>query len=148
MELRISVIQRAGKRPSLPEYQTGGAAARDLCAFLPEGDVTIAPGGALRVPTGLCMAVPQGYGGFLLARSGLAAKKGICLANGVGLIDSDYRGEVSVTLCNLGSEDFVVRDGDRIAQFLLLPAPVFELTLCESLEETERGTGGFGSTGV
>ncbi len=148
MELRIAVMERAGKTPLLPEYQTGGAAARDLRAFLPEGEIIIPSGGSARVPTGLRMAIPEGYGGFVLARSGLAARNGICLANGVGLIDSDYRGEVSVTLRNLGVEDFTVRDGDRIAQFLLLPTPVFELALCEELEDTQRGVGGFGSTGV
>ncbi len=149
MELKISVIERAGKRPSLPNYQTEDAAAMDIAAFLPEeGEVVLQPGEWKLIPTGLRMAIPKRFGGFLLGRSGLAAKYGVSLTNSVGLIDADYRGEVKVNLINHGKEPFVIRDGDRIAQFLLLSTPLFGLTLCDTLDETRRGTGGFGSTGV
>ena len=129
--LKICRLERAGKRPSLPRMQTEGAAGRDIAAFLPEGELTI----------------PAGFGGFLLARSSWGAKYGVALANGVGLIDSDYRGEVQVALINHSGADFTVRDGDRVAQLVLLPVPAVTLLETETLDETARGTGGFGSTG-
>ena len=147
--LLIKQVERGGKKPPLPRYQTEDAAAMDIAAFLPEeGEITIQPGEWKLIPTGLCMAIPKHYGGFLLARSGLAAKYGIGLTNSVGLIDSDYRGEMQVNLINYGKEPFVVHDGDRIAQFLLMGTPRVELFLCDTLDDTARGTGGFGSTGV
>ena len=94
------------------------------------------------------MAIPKHFGGFLLARSGLAAKYGVCLTNGVGLIDADYRGELRVNLMNQGNQPFTVHDGDRIAQLLLLHTPPAEVFLSDTLGETARGEGGFGSTGV
>ena len=149
MELKILQLERAGKKPPLPHYQTDDAAAMDIAAFLPEeGEVTLAPGEWRLIPTGLCMAIPRHYGGFLLGRSGLAAKFGVSLTNSVGLIDADYRGEIKVNLINHGKEPFVIRDGDRIAQFLLMGTPKVELFLCDTLDDTTRGTGGFGSTGV
>ena len=148
MELQIMPVTREGKTPPLPQYQTEDAAAMDLAAFLPEGEVTLQPGEWKLIPTGLCMAIPKGYGGFLMARSGLAAKYGIGLTNGVGLIDADYRGEVTVNLLNRGREPFTVRDGERIAQLVLLATPRVTVCSAESLDETARGTGGFGSTGV
>ena len=149
MELKILQLERAGKKPPLPLYQTEDAAAMDIAAFLPEeGEVTLAPGEWKLIPTGLCMAIPSGFGGFLLGRSGLAAKFGVSLTNSVGLIDADYRGEVKVNLINHGKEPFVIRDGDRVAQFLLMGTPKVEMFLCDTLDETARGTGGFGSTGV
>ena len=149
MELKILQLERAGKKPPLPKYQTEDAAAMDIAAFLPEeGEVTLQPGEWKLIPTGLCMAIPKHYGGFLLGRSGLAAKYGIGLTNSVGLIDADYRGELRVNLINQGKEPFTVRDGDRIAQFLLMGVPKVEVFLCETLDETARGEGGFGSTGV
>ena len=147
--LLIKQIERCGKKPPLPKYQTEDAAAMDIAAFLPEEEeVVIQPGEWKLIPTGLCMAIPQNYGGFLLGRSGLAAKFGVSLTNSVGLIDADYRGEVKVNLINQGKEPFVVRDGDRIAQFLLMGTPKVEMFLCDTLDETARGAGGFGSTGV
>ena len=147
--LLIKQIERCGKKPSLPKYQTEDAAAMDIAAFLPEeGEITLQPGEWKLIPTGLCMAIPKGYGGFLLGRSGLAAKFGVSLTNSVGLIDADYRGEVKVNLINHGKEPFTVRDGDRIAQFLLMGTPKVELFLCDTLDETARGEGGFGSTGL
>ena len=149
MELKILQLERAGKRPPLPRYQTEDAAAMDIAAFLPEeGEITLAPGEWKLIPTGLCMAIPKGYGGFLLGRSGLAAKFGVSLTNSVGLIDADYRGELKVNLINHGKEPFVVRDGDRIAQFLLMAVPKVEIAVCDTLDETARGEGGFGSTGL
>ena len=147
--LLIKQIERCGKKPPLPQYQTEDAAAMDIAAFLPEeGEITIQPGEWRLIPTGLCMAIPKHYGGFLLARSGLAAKFGIGLTNGVGLIDADYRGEMRVNLINHGKEPFVVHDGDRIAQLVLMGTPKVEIFLTESLDDTARGAGGFGSTGV
>ncbi|MBQ1704731.1 MAG: dUTP diphosphatase [Clostridia bacterium] len=148
LELLICPLERAGQRPNLPAYQTEGAAARDIEAFLPEGELVIPAGGRALVPTGLTMAVPKGWAALLLARSGLAAKRGVTLANGVGLIDSDYRGEVKAALVNLSNEDFTVRSGDRIAQLMLVPAAFFAVKETGSLDETARGTGGFGSTRV
>lgn len=149
MELNILQLERAGKRPALPRYQTEDAAAMDLAAFLPEeGEITLAPGEWKLIPTGLCMAIPKGFGGFLLGRSGLAARFGVSLTNSVGLIDADYRGELKVNLINHGKAPFVVRDGDRIAQFLLLAVPRVEMAVCDTLDETARGAGGFGSTGL
>ena len=149
MELKILQLERGGKKPPLPQYQTADAAAMDLSAFLPEeGEIVLQPGEWKLIPTGLCMAIPSGFGGFLMARSGLAAKFGIGLTNGVGLIDADYRGEVKVNLLNRGSAPFVVRDGDRIAQLVLLATPRVTVCAAETLDETQRGAGGFGSTGV
>ena len=149
MELKILQLERAGKWPPLPRYQTEDAAAMDIAAFLPEeGEIILAPGEWKLIPTGLCMAIPKGYGGFLLGRSGLAAKFGVSLTNSVGLIDADYRGELKVNLINHGKEPFVVRDGDRIAQFLLMAVPKVEVCTVDSLDETARGEGGFGSTGL
>lgn len=147
--LLIKQIERCGKKPPLPKYQTEDAAAMDIAAFLPEeGEIIIQPGQWKLIPTGLCMAIPKHYGGFLLGRSGLAAKYGIGLTNSVGLIDADYRGELQVNLINHGKEPFVVHDGDRIAQFLLMGTPRVEIFLSNNLGDTARGTGGFGSTGV
>jgi len=149
MELKILQMERGGKKPPLPQYQTADAAAMDIAAFLPEGEeIVLQPGEWKLIPTGLCMAIPSGFGGFLLARSGLAAKFAIGLTNGVGLIDADYRGEVKVNLHNGGTAPFTVRDGDRIAQLVLLATPRVTVCAAETLDETQRGTGGFGSTGV
>ena len=147
--LLIKQLERCGKKPSLPKYQTEDAAAMDIAAFLPEeGQVVLQPGEWKLIPTGLCMAIPKHYGGFLLGRSGLAAKFGVSLTNSVGLIDADYRGELKVNLINHGKAPFVVHDGDRIAQFLLLAVPPVTVTPVDTLDDTARGTGGFGSTGL
>lgn len=130
----------------LPEYATQGSAALDLRAAV-EGDVCLQPGERKLIPTGLQMAIPDGYEGQVRPRSGLAIKHGITMANTPGTIDSDYRGPVQVIMINLGGEPFIVRRGDRIAQLII--APVIHATLEEvaELPETERGDGGFGSTG-
>lgn len=147
LSLPICPLGRNGKRPSLPARQTEGAAGADIAAFLPEGEIVIPAGGRALIPTGLTMAVPEGYGGFLLARSSMGAKYGVCLSNGVGLIDSDYRGEVKVALINHSGSDFTIHDGDRIAQLVLLPVPYVSMFETDALEDTLRGQGGFGSTG-
>lgn len=147
LQLEIKLLERNGRTPSLPAYQTDGAAAMDLAAFLEE-PVTLPPGGRALIPTGLCVAVPEGYAMLLLARSGLAVRQGICLANGVGLIDSDYRGEIQVGLLNTSDQPFTLGDGDRIAQMLLTPVPKVQLNLREALSDTARGAGGFGSTHI
>ena len=128
----------------LPAYATAGAAGMDVVAA---EDVTLAPGGRHAVATGFAMAIPDGYEVQVRPRSGLALKHGITCLNTPGTIDSDYRGEVKVILANLGTEPFAVVRGERIAQ--LVPAPVLRATLAEvdSLDDTVRGAGGFGSTG-
>lgn len=145
-EMKIKRLPRRGQTPCLPEYQTGGAAAMDLRAFL-EGPVTIPAGGRALVPTGLAIELPPLCAGLVMARSGLASRAGLCLANGVGLIDPDYRGEVLVALSNQGAESYTVQNGDRIAQLLVVPF-VRPALREQALSETERGQDGLGSTGV
>ena len=134
-----------GEGLDLPAYATDGAAGMDVVAA---EDVSLAPGARHAVATGFAMAIPHGFEVQVRPRSGLALKHGITCLNTPGTIDSDYRGEVKVILANLGSEAFEVRRGDRIAQ--LVPAPVQRAAFVEvsHLEDTERGAGGFGSTGV
>lgn len=132
---------------SLPAYQTSGAAAADLCACLEE-PVSIGVGECVMIPTGLAMSMPRDTVALIFARSGLAVKKGISLANSVGVIDSDYRGEIKVALVNHGNEPFTVSCGDRIAQIGFFPVLPAEFSLADELDDTERGTGGFGHTGV
>lgn len=129
----------------LPAYATAGAAGMDVVAA---EELTLAPGARHAVATGFAMAIPEGYEVQVRPRSGLALKNGVTCLNTPGTIDSDYRGEVKVILANLGSEPFPIARGDRIAQ--LVPAPVQRATLSEvdSLDETARGAGGFGSTGT
>ena len=135
-----------GKLAQLPKHATSGAAGADLHANIDE-EVTIPPMGRALVPTGLAIELPDAsYGAFVFARSGLAVKHGLTLSNSVGVIDSDYRGEIQVPLMNHGKEPFVIRRGDRIAQLLFAPVFLPELLECESLDETARGAGGFGST--
>lgn len=134
-----------GEDLPLPAYATNGAAGMDVVAA---EDLTLAPGARHAVATGFATAIPEGYEVQVRPRSGLALKHGITCLNTPGTIDSDYRGEVKVILANLGQEPFEIKRGDRIAQ--LVPAPVQRAVLSEvaSLEETARGAGGFGSTGV
>ncbi len=133
----------------LPAYETSGAAGMDLRAAVAEDEpITLRPGGRTMAPTGLCIALPQGFEAQVRPRSGLAAKSGVTCLNTPGTIDSDYRGEVKVILINLGSEDFVIRRGDRIAQMVIAPVVQAQWAEVESLDETVRGSGGFGSTGA
>lgn len=129
----------------IPEYQSSGAAGADIFARL-DATVTIPPGGRVALPTGMYIALPEGWEAQVRPRSGLALKHGVTCLNSPGTIDSDYRGEVRVILANLGQEAFSVDDGDRIAQLVFSPVAraVFSE---EALDETERDSGGFGSTG-
>ena len=144
-EVRIS-IQRSGRAREfpLPAYATQGSAGVDLRASEP---CVIPPGGRALVPTGLRIALPEGYEAQVRPRSGLALKHGVTLLNSPGTIDSDYRGEVGVILINLGQEPFTVQPGDRIAQMVFAPVTRGVWDEVDVLDETERGAGGFGSTG-
>lgn len=131
----------------LPHYATDGAAGMDICAVCDE-PITIAPNAIALVPTGLAIALPQGFECQVRSRSGLAAKNGIFCLNAPGTIDSDYRGEIKVILANFGKEDFIVRHGDRIAQIVIARYEQIQWEVVEVLGQTERGEGGFGSTGT
>ena len=130
----------------LPTFGSPEAAGADLYACL-EQDVTIAPGETVFVPTGLAMELPRGYAGLIYARSGLACKRGLAPANKVGVVDSDYRGEFIVALHNHGTQAQTISTGERIAQLVVTPVLIPEYIEVESLSETQRGAGGFGSTG-
>jgi dUTP pyrophosphatase len=146
-EMKVDIrIKKLRDNAVIPTYGSDFAAGADLYAALDE-PLTINPGETKFVPTGLAFEIPEGYAGFIYARSGLASKRGLAPANKVGVIDSDYRGEVMVALVNLGQEDFIISDGDRIAQMVLCSYERAELQLVDELAETERGSGGFGSTG-
>ncbi|MCQ2585717.1 MAG: dUTP diphosphatase [Treponema sp.] len=145
MQIEIKIKNEEGA--ALPVYKTKGAAGADVCAFLKEA-VVIKKGMTAMIPTGLYFEIPEGYEIQVRPRSGLAFKNGVTVLNTPGTIDSDYRGEMKIILINLGTEDFTVNNGDRIAQ--LIVAPVIQGNFVPSLElnETERGSGGFGHTGV
>jgi dUTP pyrophosphatase len=137
-----------GEGLALPAYQTEHAAGLDLVAAVAEAaPLTLAPGERVLVPTGLAIALPAGFEGQVRPRSGLALKHGITVLNAPGTVDADYRGEVSVVLINHGSESFVIRRGDRIAQLVIAPLRRAQLTPTVVLSETSRNTGGYGSTG-
>jgi dUTP pyrophosphatase len=131
----------------LPGYATAHAAGMDLCAAV-TNDVMLAPGARVLIPTGLAIALPEGYEAQVRPRSGLALKHGITVLNSPGTIDADYRGEVQVILANLGSENFTVTRGMRIAQMVVASYAHAEWNEVSALPESERGTGGFGSTGL
>jgi dUTP pyrophosphatase len=141
--------KRLDPRAVLPEYKTAGAAGLDLSACLPEGvgTIVIEPGRIMKVPLGFAIALPQGFEAQIRARSGLSASHGITPVNAPGTIDSDYRGEVIVPLINLGREPFAVTHAMRIAQMVIAPVSHARLTVVEELDDTQRGGGGFGSTG-
>ena len=129
-----------------PQYKTKGSAGDDICAFLEES-ITLKRMERALIPTGLSFEIPEGFEIQVRARSGLAIKNGIACVNSPGTIDSDYRGEVKVILINLGSEDFVINNGDRIAQLVVSPVTIGNFVKADFLEDSERGDGGFGSTG-
>jgi len=132
----------------LPAYETAQAAGMDLRAAVAESEpLTLAPMARAMVPTGIIMALPEGYEAQVRPRSGLAAKHGITCLNTPGTIDADYRGEIKVILINLGQEPFVIRRGERIAQMIIAPVSRAQLVEADALDETARGAGGFGSTG-
>lgn len=148
MKTDVKILLSRGM--TMPAYATDGSAAVDLRAALDEGaPVTIQPGERAMIPTGISIALESAnVVAILAARSGLAVKSGINLANGIGVIDSDYRGEVCVGLYNSSKVPFTVQRGDRIAQLMFMPVYTANLIEAESLDETARGAGGFGSTGV
>ena len=148
MNLKIKYVSpKIGKEISAPFYASAGAAAMDLCACVDE-PVTVEPRALVSIPTGIAIALPSAeYVALVFARSGLGIKHGVTLSNGVGVIDSDYRGEIRVGLTNLSDTPYTVSPGDRIAQLAVMPVVQAQLEVCGSLDETERGQGGFGSTG-
>jgi dUTP pyrophosphatase len=132
----------------MPSYQSEGAAGLDLAACIPGGPITLQPGEIRAIPTGLSMAIPQGFEGQVRPRSGLSTKHGMTCPNSPGTIDSDYRGELLVPMINLGREAFTVTHGLRIAQLVIAPVAHARLVEVQSLDDTARGEGGFGSTGL
>ena len=145
-EIRFKKLPHAADL-QLPSYESKSAAGMDIRAALGES-ITLKPGERTLIPTGLQMALPHGYEAQIRPRSGLAIKHGITMLNSPGTIDADSRGEVKVIAINHGQEDFVVNHGDRIAQMVIAPVVQLNVQEVENLDETERGEGGFGSTGV
>lgn len=131
----------------IPTYGTDFAAGTDLYA-LPNGNVTLNPNETVLIHTGIAMQIPDGYAGFVFARSGIATKRGLAPANKVGVIDSDYRGEIMVALHNHSNKVQEIAGGERVAQLVIMPYLKADFTECDSLDETERAAGGFGSTGT
>ena len=142
-EIRVKILREGA---TLPTYGTAYAAGADLYACLAE-DITIAPGETVFVPTGLAMEVPEMCAGLIYARSGLACKRGLAPANKVGVVDSDYRGEIMVALHNHGAIPQIIGNGERIAQMIITPVLTPAYVEAEELTDTVRNTGGFGSTG-
>lgn len=145
-QINISRFPHAEGIP-LPTYQTIGSAGMDLLAAI-ENEIVLSPTQILLVPTGFAISLPFGYEAQVRPRSGLAAKYGITVVNAPGTIDSDYRGEIKVILTNLGKENFTIHRGDRIAQIIISQYTRIEWTEVKALDETSRGDGGFGHTGV
>lgn len=139
-------VKKVNENAILPHRATISSAGADLYACLDE-DVVINPSERLLIPTGIAMAIPEGYGGFIFPRSGTASKYGISLSNCVGVVDSDYRGEIKIAIINHSKEAYTVKNGDRIAQMVIIAVDLCSYTQCDSLDETARGEGGFGSTG-
>lgn len=144
MELKIKLLS---PNAALPQYATPGSAAMDLTACIDE-PVTIAPRQLVTLPTGVAIALPSAqYVALVFARSGLGVKHGVALSNGVGVIDSDYRGEIRVGLTNLSDAPYTIQPGDRVAQLAVVPVVQAQVVPVTELDETARGEGGFGSTG-
>lgn len=148
MDLPIKALSpKIGGEIPYPFYASAGAAAMDLHACL-DGPLTIGPGELVRIPTGIAIALPSAqYVALVFARSGLGIKHGVAPANCVGVIDSDYRGEIMVGLQNSGESDYTIQPADRIAQLMITPVVQAQVELVDELDDTDRGTGGFGSTG-
>lgn len=141
--IRVKILRQGAH---LPTYGSAEAAGADLYACLEE-DMTVEPGKTAFVPTGIALEVPQGCAGLIYARSGLACKRGLAPANKVGVVDSDYRGEIMVALHNHGTEPQTIANGERIAQFIITPVLTPDYEVAEELSDTARNSGGFGSTG-
>lgn len=147
MKLQIKPLsEKIGTDIPLPYYATAGAAAMDLHACI-DAPITLPAGERALIPTGLAVAIPEGYVGIVAVRSSMGIKNGVTLSNGIGVIDSDYRGPLGVGLLNTTKEPYTVQPGDRIAQLMLLPVAQAELEVVSELSETARGQGGIGSTG-
>jgi dUTP pyrophosphatase len=147
IEMKLKKIEHDGVNISLPKRGTEGSAGMDLFAAICE-PIAIAPGGLVRIPTGIAIGLPgDGCVGLVYARSGLAIKHGIALSNGVGVIDSDYRGEIIVGLCNVSGATYTVEPGERIAQLVIAPVYTANIIETDNLDKTGREAGGFGSTG-
>ena len=142
----VNIVNKSNNQ--LPIYETEGSAGMDLRAYLPSGPVVLKPGERRLIPTGLYVSLPKGKELQVRPRSGLALKKGISIVNSPGTVDSDYRGEIGVILINFGQEDFTVESGERIAQAVITDYTKVEWNLVEALDETERGEGGFGHSGI
>ncbi|MBO4897303.1 MAG: dUTP diphosphatase [Clostridia bacterium] len=140
-------IKVLNEKAVIPKYATVSSAGADLYALC-DGDIKISPGETYVVHTGVSIEIPEGLAGFIFARSGLATKRGLAPANKVGVIDSDYRGEIMVTLHNHSGKEQIVSAGERIAQIVFMPYVAAEFVLSEELSDTVRGEGGFGSTGT
>lgn len=145
MKTKIN-FKKLDERAITPTYGSEFSAGADLYAIT-DNNIIINPGQTILVHTGLCVEIPEGYGGFIFARSGLATKKGLAPANKVGVVDSDYRGEIMVALHNHSDMTQKIEHGERIAQMVIMPYLACEFVECENLSETQRGEGGFGSTG-
>ena len=146
MKAKIN-FKKLDERATVPTYGSKFSAGADLYAVTDE-DITIEPGQTQLIHTFISMEIPEGYGGFVFARSGLASKKGLAPANKVGVVDADYRGEIMVALHNHSSQSQTVSNGERIAQIVIMPFISAEFIECENLSDTARGSGGFGSTGT
>ncbi len=144
MKLRIKKVRENAK---IPTRGTSGAAGFDLYACITE-PLTLRKGDTALIPTGIAVAVPEGFAAFIHSRSGLSIKRGICLLNSVGVIDSDYRGEICVGVIKATDEPYTIEPNERIAQMVIKPAQTPELIETDELDSTERGAGGFGSTGT
>ena len=148
MKVKIKLIPTAGgKTVSPPEYKSETSAGADLCACV-DGPVVLPPHGRALIPSGIAIE-PDGaeFAAFVFARSGLSSKHGVCLANGVGVVDSDYRGEIMVALVNTSDEPYAVQPFERVAQLVFMRTERAQFSLADRLSDTERGAGGFGSTG-
>lgn len=145
-KLYISRIERNGMTPEMPRFQTPGSAAFDLAVFTEE-PIVVLSGDRECIPTGLRMEIPEGMAGLVLIRSGISFEHGVSLTNGAGLIDSDYRGEILISVTNNSALPVVFHNGDRIAQLMLINLPRVDIVQSDALSDTLRGEGGFGSTG-
>jgi len=146
MSVLVKIV-KADPRIILPQYESDGAAGMDIRAFLDAG-ITVPSLGRVKIPTGLKIEIPEGYEGQVRPRSGLAIKTGLTVLNSPGTIDSDYRGDVNIILVNLGADDVIIKDGERIAQLVIAPVCRAQVTETDTLSPSRRGCAGFGSTGV
>jgi len=144
IDVQVKIVRNGAQ---LPRYMSASAAGLDLCAA-PDKPIVLQPGERTLVPTGLALAIPIGFEGQVRPRSGLALRQGISMVNTPGTIDADYRGEIGIILINHGQDPVTIVTGDRIAQLVIAPVVQADLQLVDSLDDTERGSGGFGHTGM